>query len=424
MTYNVLIFKAQRLPADDEGGYSAPLSEIIKGFGATTRDSPRIHTYIDQMASTVVRWFPLSASDETQASIDGLEAVDSPENGEEGRIFPLLAEARFSRRSGELWVTWFFPPTIREMVIEPKRWAQIDIRELAALSHYASVALYEICARYKDVPGGLTNRATPEWWSRALRSDPDTKPREWRKFKNETLKPAIAEICQRTSLDVQLVEYKRGRAVTEVQFAVKRKPAPVDMEPVDLTLVEEAGRLGIRERELDQVLEEHGEEVVRTCLHLIQGRLRAQPTVPIANPIAYLRKLIKNNAPGPLFEQPQREVHPEGPASHARPQSAGGITDEAWLAQRLSALTDEMNRLSDEELEVYAQKAVEKMSHGAVERALLKRFATKQYRSPMVWGLIRQAYADDVYGEGWKLPPRPIVDTLDELPALEAEGVK
>ena len=59
-----------------------------------------------------------------------------------------------ARSSGEQWVTWFYPPSIRDMVIEPSRWAQLDIKEMAALSTYVSVALYEICARYKDAPGG------------------------------------------------------------------------------------------------------------------------------------------------------------------------------------------------------------------------------------------------------------------------------
>ena len=178
-------------------------------------------------------------------------------------------------------MTWFFPPTIRDMLIEPMRWAQLDIKELASLSHYASVALYEICARYKDVPGGLTNRAEPSFWVQTLRPDPDTKPREWRKFKNETLKPAVAEISQRTSLDVRLIEYKQGRAVVAVQFAVKRKTAEREMSSVDLSLVEHAASLGIKERDLDQLVDEYGEEMVAKALEQFRKR-KAQAQVSAA----------------------------------------------------------------------------------------------------------------------------------------------
>jgi hypothetical protein len=404
MAYNVMIFKAQRMAPNEEGGYSAPLSEIVKGYEATTRDSSRVRAYIEQMCSTVVKWFPLSASDEAQACIAGLEPP-AADPSVDGRIFTLLAEARFSRRSGEQWVTWFFPPTIREMVIEPSRWAQLDIKEMAALSTYASVALYEICARYKDVPGGLTNRAAPDWWTKTLRHDPETKPREWRKFKNETLKPAIAEICQRTSLDVRLVEYKQGRAVVEVQFAVKRKPATQALGPVDVTLLEQAAEFGIRERELDQLADTYGEVAVKKGLDAMQGRLRAQPTTPINSPLNYLRKLLRNGVSGPLFDPPAPVETEPGVPEHAA--GVAGPSADDWYAQRIRQINDELDELTAAELEHYAEVAKAGLQGSGVDTpATMKRFASKQYRSPVIWDFIRSAYAAAKYGANWKVPPR------------------
>lgn len=401
LAYNVMIFKAQRMGPDDEGGYSAPISEIVKGYEATTRDSTRVRAYIEQMCSTVVKWFPLSASDEVQATITGLEPV-SDDPAENGRIFSLLAEARFSRRSGELWVTWFYPPTIRDMVIEPSRWAQLDIKEMAALSTYASVALYEICARYKDAPGGLTNRASPEFWTMALRHDPATRPREWRKFKNETLKPAIAEICQRTNLDVRLVEYKQGRAVTEVQFAVKRKPVARDLSAVDVSLIEQAAEFGIRERELDQLADTYGEDAIRKSLDIVRGRQRAQPTVPINNPLNYLRKLLRNDG-GQLFERShasEAEPEPIGPAPIAQSARPDGAD---VYQQRLQQINGELDALTAAELEVYAIQARADLAGTAMDTpATMKRFTSRQYRSPMIWAYIRNAYATSKYGRDWK----------------------
>lgn len=400
LAYNVMIFKAQRMQPDAEGGFSAPISEIVKGYEATTRDSSRVRAYIEQMCSTVVKWFPLSASDEAQATIDGLEpASDDPNDN--GRIFTLLAEARFSRRSGELWVTWFYPPTIREMVIEPSRWAQLDIKEMAALSTYASLALYEICARYKDAPGGLTNRGSPEFWTKALRHDPETKPREWRKFKNESLRPAIAEICQRTGLDVRLVEYKQGRAVTEVQFAVKRKPAEQELNPVDLSLTDRAMEFGIRERELDQLVDAHGEDAVSKSLDIMRGRQRAQPTVPINNPSGYLRKLLRGGG-GRLFEKPQ-EAELE-PATLQPSQSNSQLTQpESEYEERLRQINEELDELSPAELDKYAAQAREDIAGTAVDTpATMRRFANRQYRSPLIWEFIRNAYAIEKFGKDWK----------------------
>lgn len=401
LAYNVMMLKAQRMRADAEGGFSAPISEIVKGYDATTRDSTRVRGYIEQMCTTLVRWFPLSASDEVQSTIDGLEPVaDDPT--ENGRVFTLLAEARFSRRAGELWVQWFYPPTIRDIVIEPSRWAQLDIKEMASLSTYASVALYEICARYKDAPGGLTNRASPDFWTKALRHDPETKPREWRKFKNETLKPAIAEINKRTRLEIRLVEYKHGRATTEVQFAVKRKPEENQHGPVDLALIEQAAEFGIRERDVDQLIDAYGEEPVRKYLDVLRGRVRAQPTVPINNPLNYLRKLLRSDGDR-LFDTPATEAISPAPTA---PEIAPAMNvDQGRNAyeERLRAINEALDELTPAELEVYAMKAKEEIAGTGVDTpATMRRFANKQYRSPLIWDHIRNAYAIERYGRGWR----------------------
>jgi hypothetical protein len=398
----VMILKAQRMEADAEGGYSAPMSEILKGYDATTRDTPRVAGYLEQMCTTGVKWFPLSASDEAQSSITGLEPT-AQDPTDSGRIFTLLSEARFSRRSGELWVTWFYPPSIREMVVAPSRWAQLDIKEAAALSTYASVSLYEICARYKDAPGGLTNRAAPEFWTLALRHDPETKPREWRKFKNETLKPAIAEICQRTSIDVRLVEYKQGRAVTEVQFTVKRKPITQDVSPVDVGLIEQAAEFGIKERDLDQLTDSHGEEAIRKCLDIMRGRARAQPTSPINNPLNYFRKLLRTGG-GHLFDSEGKTEQEPALTTEQVPIAKVVPSQPDSFAKLLKQLNDELDELDADVLEQYAEQArVQLEGTGLDTPATMKRFASRQYRSPIIWGFIREAYASTKYGRNWKV---------------------
>lgn len=404
LAYNVMIFKAQRMLADEEGGFSAPISEIVKGFGATTRDSNRIRAYIEQMCRTVVRWFPLSRTDEIQASIAGLDEPPSETHGD-GRIFSLLAEARMWRRNGEQWVTWFYPPTIRDMLIQPARWAQIDIKELASLSHYAAIALFEICARYKDVPGGLTNRAEPGWWTQTLKSDPETKPREWRKFKNETLKPAIAEINLRTGIDVKLIEHKQGRAVVSVQFSVKRKPRDQEPERADLGLLERAVAVGIRERELDVLIDEFGQERVENAMDALEGRLRAQPSAPITNRFGYLRKTLRNASGTSLFD-PRPEETPTAPASMPMPvPGAEGHVVRDWVERRFRQINAELDALSTEDLERFAELAAHQLSSSATDLALKKRFANRQYRSPLIWARIRATYATETYGPAWDQPP-------------------
>ena len=96
---------------------------------------------------------------------------------DELRIFNLLAEVRVYKRAGENWVTWYYPPSIREELVSPSRWAQVDFAVLRQLTTHRAVALYEICARYRDSPAGVTSRQHWSWWAESLRSLPTKGPR-------------------------------------------------------------------------------------------------------------------------------------------------------------------------------------------------------------------------------------------------------
>lgn len=405
--YNVLIYLAQHTKPDDEGGFSAPLSQVIKSYEGTTRDAPRVRTYLEQMCATVVRWFPLSKSDEQQGTLIGIESPPPDDAAGEGRIFTLLSEVRFYKRSGEQWITWFFSPSVRELLIEPSRWAEIDIKEMAQLSTYAGVALYEICARYRNVPGGLTNKEAPEFWVAVLRAESDSKPREWRKFKSETLKPAIAEINLRTGLDVQLVEYRQGRGVSAVQFTVKRKQAVDTSAPVDLSLVELATSVGLKERELDSLVDEFDEAKVKKGLLLLQGRMRAQPSVPVNHKAAYLRKTLKTSLSDSLF--PDANHAGELPPETMRPLASIVELPPVPMSPRnklLAELRVEVQSMSDEQLEVYAKKAFEAMvQKKTMTPPVHRRFLEQRFQSPIIREQILLVIAEERFGEGWEGTP-------------------
>lgn len=403
MAYNVMIYKAQNMVPDAEGGFSAPLSEIIKDFDSTTRNSTRVRGYIEQMCTTLVRWFPLSRTDEPQANLDGIEPAPLLPGPDDQRVFTLMAEARFVRKSGEQWVTWFFPPTIREMVIDPERYARLDIPEMSLLSHYASVALYEICARYKDSPGGLTNRGAPSFWAEVLRPDPaDTKPREWRKFKNETLKPALAEINQHTSLNVELLEERKGRAVVSVQFQVRRREGRKAPGAVALSLVERAAALRIKERDLDALLEEFEEAKVEQVILAMERRSDGQPGQPIKRPVAYLLQSLRNGSTDSLFTEgnsgaPDSHTAVEVVRATVPSREPGRVEAEAWQAEQRRSLDEALNALPPRDLDRLADLAHRRATErGIMTPALQKRFSTKLYRSSLVWNLIREAYAGEM----------------------------
>ena len=53
--YDVMLWLAQRSPSAPDGGYSSPVSAILKGYGSTTKASERVQRYIEQMEAGPVR---------------------------------------------------------------------------------------------------------------------------------------------------------------------------------------------------------------------------------------------------------------------------------------------------------------------------------------------------------------------------------
>jgi len=244
------------------------------------------------------------------------------------------------------------------------------------------------------------------------RGTADNKPREWRKWKSETLKPALAEINQLTSMQVELIEFKRGRAVTSVQFSVKRKQAGMRQasQPVDLTLPRRADALGIRERDLDGPIAAHGEAAVLECLVAMEHRLLSKPSEPIPHRLAYLKKVLRNATEASLFNERGATPAPVRVATPAvMPPVRGPATtaEQAWLNRRLGEIDAEMDLLTVDELRAYVDRAEQSVAlvGGVATPSLLKRFKAGQYRSPMIWRLIRAEYARERYGEDWVSAP-------------------
>src|SRR6185369_11164033 len=179
--YNVMLHIAQREGDTGDTGFSAPLNAILRGFGSDNNISTDAKRYIDQMMSTKIEWRPLSESEQYLLPLEQpsqAAVLEGPT--EELRTFHMLAEVRLYKRAGENWVTWFYPPTIKEQMLGPNRWARLELEVIARLTTYTAVALYEICARYRDNPGGVTSKHPCDWWVQVLKGSEGSKQREWR----------------------------------------------------------------------------------------------------------------------------------------------------------------------------------------------------------------------------------------------------
>ncbi|MDI4635898.1 replication initiation protein [Pelomonas sp. V22] len=411
--YNALMQVSQaRLAAMDtmpaaDYMFEAPLPAILRTTGSSGEDRTAAKRYLKEMRGLEVDW-------ESTAPGDGVK----------WRGFSMLSEVAIEVRNGENWVSWSYPPTIMAALREPKRWARIDLDVLASLGTYAAVALYEICARYRDNPGGVTSRKPVAWWADALSQVPaGTERREWRKFKNERLKSAIDEINSETDLEIELIEHKQGRAVVEVQFAVRRKRVAPKLrqasDVVDANLVLRAESLGIRELKLEGLIKEFSEDAVRVNIEVLEKRAANNKLREVDNAYSYLRSLLRNgglDANDPPVKKGSRDVESElrdetisaseltaAQAYAARAEAAVPVAE--WVNARMASIREELLSLSPERRQIFVDAAIEELTgKGMMTAVISRRVAQGDVLHGMVGAVVLGHYARAVYGPDWDKP--------------------
>jgi len=376
--------------------FEAPLAAILRTTGSSGSERTAAKKYLIEMRCLEVDW-------ESTAPGDGVK----------WRGFSMLSEVALEQRRGENWVSWSYPPTIMAALRDPQRWARIDLDVLAKLGSYTAVALYEICARYRENPSGVTSRKPVTWWVDALSNGPGPERREWRKFKNERVKDAVAEINAETDLDIDLIEHKQGRVITEVQFAVRKKrqvsaPRPLTGEPVDATLVLRAETLGIREIKLEGLLKEFGDERVRTQIEVLERRAANKSLRTIDNAFSYLRSLLRNEPENDGTPEPRPAV---AAAASAAPQpdtasvsAAPNIEGASWLRDQIEAMKKEVAALEPAQLKRWVDQALQDLARkGALNAVISRRAAQGDVLHGLLGSAVVYAYADATYGPEWKV---------------------
>ena len=186
----------------------------------------------------------------------------SPGETEEWGACGLLAQVNIKKNNGENWLYWAYPPVLRQEILSPVRYAQIQRSTIAQFRSHAGLALYEICARYKNNPSRVTSKQHWKWWLPVLtgKPAPNEIKTEYRFFNRDTIKPAIDEVNEVSELIVSAHEFKVGRSIEFIQFEVRlKKEETVKKIAVDLTKVARAIQLGIDSEIAEDHFIRHGE---------------------------------------------------------------------------------------------------------------------------------------------------------------------
>ena len=408
-SYNVLLFEAQEQGLDKDV-FRAPLERIIKGVDFDSNDHALVKKHLRAMVSTTVEW-------------------QSPTTGEGSswNVSGLLAHAKLSKERGQVWVEWSYAVNLKQELLQPTVFARLRLEVISQLRSHAGVALYEICTRYKDI--GRTSRQAWRWWQPVLSGNPPserTERQEYRIFKRDTLKPAVAEVNAITDIEVELVEHKQGRFIDEIQFRIQpKKQASLVLgqapQPVEMGLIERARRLGIADDVAESLCQEHGDAAFSTALDALERRIATNFPEPLRDPARYLRALMPAEAHKARQQAAERAADtsarddPQSPAARELQARRQARWLAEWLNRRREQMADEVAGMSAQGQADLVLELLADMDLRNVHPSLRKRLHTSGWQHPMVRSEMIRFYATAVHGEGWDRP------SAEQLLAIAAE---
>ena len=324
----------------------------------------------------------------------------------------LLSEARIIKQGGVLYAYWALPPGLMEVIEDPLRFTLIDIDQLSQLKTYAAVALYEICARYKTNPTGVTSEHPVDWWVDALTQTPKIDPktnklrlRPWVKFKNEQGNTAIREINEKSDISIELIERKGiGKTIVAAQFKVWKKPDDSSKTPkISQRLAEKSVQAGIEISFVAALIQRGQSEIILLdALTKLELRLSMRDKEPIESPVAYLKKILGSN------NQFIIETDKANPVILAKHQRSLDKTTEIIVDptqdrkdERRSQLRNEILELTKDEQRRYAIDVFDDLKkQGLSSPTIIRKIESEEWSSAhILFNKMIEKYAIDRYNE-------------------------
>jgi hypothetical protein len=395
-TWNVLLHLAQNQGLEQET-FRAALTDIVRGLDYNSGDMKIIKTHLRSMVSTLVEW-------------------QSPTSGEwqTWDVCGMLSHARLSKERGQVFVEWSYAVNMRHELLDPEIFAKLSLDVISQLGSHPAVALYEICSRYIGV--GQTARKAWSWWRPVLLGRPDDErlqKLEYRIFKRDTLRPAMAEINAVADIEIEMLEFKSGRFVSDLQFTVRKKPQKTlalqqrsAAEPVDVAVLASAQRLGIDHARVERLIDEFGEAAVTAGLEAVEKRAASAFPEPLRDPLRYLKSVLPGHAAEQeqvVQEKAQAEIEASVPAN-LPPSEKLAQWEKRWLAQRIELIVGEIGALAPERQAELVEGLREVLVRRNAHPAMIQRLTAKGWTHGMVRHEMVSFYATAAYGENWDKP--------------------
>lgn len=246
------------------------IQDLIRDVGLNSKNRDYVKATVNSLVGFVVNWDHLSGP--------------KPEWNASG----LIAGAKIS---GSL-LKYQFSENIRELLMNPRVYASIDMRIAREFKRGHSLTLWENVVRYEGV--GRTPRLSVS----AIRDImlgldwPAGSYVQYKTFKNRVLLPAIAEINNIADHEIELHEFKQGRSITEVQFTITAKRKPDVSDETELDALSTITKYDIPLSEGRRLLSQHGAAAIRSAATYTEERLKKKNAPALDSVGAYFRKAL------------------------------------------------------------------------------------------------------------------------------------
>lgn len=340
--FNVLLYYAQNLASpglnapepfencpNPQDFYWVPLAEIAKEAAWGSKDAKFLLRTLQQLQTTLVE------SDDSTGGFTSVQLI--------GTVYIRNGAGRRPTMVG-----WEFPRVTRDILSNPDFYTRLSIKQLTTLRTNGGAALYEIAKRYLTNAGGKSRKHPWQWWYDTLSGHQigSTPYPSYRYFKRDLLSVAINDVNS-TDIRVELIEIKKGRQISELQFIVTSAPkeltAKMSESEEETKLIHRLLALGFSSRQSLELIGTGPTEHFLATLELVEQRLKDDSLQKLKSPAAFFRKALKDDYVGTTAAK-VKKVAEKAAAKTPEPANPIGNVPSATatddLAQRDKALAE------------------------------------------------------------------------------------
>lgn len=291
--FNVMMYHAQQqrepghnAPINTEAAkkyFWIPLAEVARDAAYHSNDTEKLKVHLAELEDIRVHM-----EDSIQWTSQRLVSAVT-----------LVNPAGLKKRGGQIWFGFAFPPEVAALVTSPgSSYTKLAIYYQTMLRSGTSLGLYEVCRRFLTNPSKVTYRQEWEWWYGVMSGNPisEVAP-QYKYFKRDVLKPAIAEINMTTDINIELIEHTQGRKIVALQFKVApAQQSALAFPPptiIDTALLARIMALGLGQNYAEDVLDNTEQSTILATLTLVEERMANTTRPKIDSPAAFFKSALK-----------------------------------------------------------------------------------------------------------------------------------